>query len=52
MFYNWDLRGGQWLQFLHAIEATPEVKAQKAEIRKEVEEEAEFEIIDKDGTVS
>ena len=52
MFYNWDLRGGQWLQFLHAIEDPPEVKAQKAAVRKEVEEEAEFEIIDNDGTVS
>ena len=52
MFYNWDLRGGQWLQFLHAIEDPPEIKEQKEAIRKEVEEEAEFEIIDKDGTVS
>ena len=52
MFYNWDLRAGQWLQFLHAIEDSPEVKAQKAAVRKEVEEEAKFEIIDKDGTVS
>ena len=52
MFYNWKLRGGQWQQFLHAIEDSPEVKAQKEAIRKEVEEEAEFEIIEEDGTVS
>ena len=52
MFYNWRLRGGQWLQFLHAIEDSPEVREQKAAIRKEVEEEAEFEIIDEDGTAS
>jgi len=51
MFYNWDLRAGQWQQFLHAIEDTPEVKAQKESIRKDVEEEAEFEIIE-DGTTS
>ena len=51
MFYNWSLRGGQWQQFLHAIEDSPEVKEQKAAIRKEVEEEAEFEVIE-DGTVS
>ena len=52
MFYNWRLRGGQWQQFLHAIEDPPEVVEQKAAIRKEVEEEAEFEIVDEDGTVS
>ena len=52
MFYNWDLRGGQWQQFLHAIEDPPEVKVQKEAIRKEVEEEAQFEVIEKDGTVS
>jgi hypothetical protein len=52
MFYNWKLRGGQWQQFLHAIEDSPEVKAQKKAIRKEVEEEAEFEVIEEDGTVS
>jgi len=52
MFYNWRLRGGQWLQFLHAIEDPPEVKEQKAAIRKEVAEEAELEIINEDGTVS
>ena len=51
MFYNWDLRAGQWQQFLHAIEDTPEVKAQKESVRKDVEEEAEFEIIE-DGTTS
>ena len=51
MFYNWDLRGGQWLQFLHAIQDTPEVEQQKEAIRKEVEEEAEFEIIE-DGSAS
>ncbi len=51
MFYNWDLRSGQWQQFLHAIEDTPEVKAQKESVRKDVEEEAEFEIIE-DGTTS
>ena len=51
MFYNWDLRGGQWLQFLHAIQDTPEVEQQKEAIRKEVEEDAEFEIIE-DGTAS
>ena len=52
MFYNWRLRGGQWQQFLHAIEDPPEVKEQKAAIRKEVEEEAEFEVIEEDGTAS
>ena len=52
MFYNWKLRGGQWQQFLHAIEDSPEVKAQKEAIRKEVEDEAEFEIIEEDGTAS
>ena len=52
MFYNWNLRSGQWQQFLHAIEDPPEIKEQKEAIRKEVEEEAEFEIIDKDGTAS
>ena len=52
MFYNWRLRGGQWQQFLHAIEDPPEVKEQKAAIRKEVAEEAELEIINEDGTVS
>ena len=55
MFYNWDLRGGQWLQFLHAIQDTPEVQAQKEQIRKEVAEEidpSKIEIIDPDGTVS
>ena len=51
MFYNWDLRAGQWQQFLHAIEDPPDVIKQKADIRKEVEEEAEFEIIE-DGTAS
>ena len=51
MFYNWDLRAGQWQQFLHAIEDTPEVKAQKESVRKDVEQEAEFEIIE-DGTTS
>jgi len=51
MFYNWDLRSGQWQQFLHAIEDPPEVKAQKEAVRKEVEEEAEYEIIE-DGTTS
>ena len=51
MFYNWDLRSGQWQQFLHAIEDSPEVQAQKEAIRKEVEEEAEYEIIE-DGTAS
>ena len=43
MFYNWELRAGQWQQFLHAIEDSPVVKAEKEAIRKEVE---------KDGTVS
>ena len=52
MFYNWRLRGGQWQQFLHAIEDPPEVKEQKAAIRKEVAEEAELEIINEDGTAS
>ena len=54
MFYNWNLRGGQWQQFLHAIEDSPEVKKQKADIRKEVEEEAEaeYEMIEEDGTAS
>jgi len=52
MFYNWRLRGGQWQQFLHAIEDPPEVKEQKAAIRKEVEEDAEFEVIEEDGTAS
>jgi len=51
MFYNWSLRSGQWQQFLHAIEDPPEVKEQKAAIRKEVEEEAEYEIIE-DGSAS
>jgi glycosyltransferase involved in cell wall biosynthesis len=51
MFYNWDLRAGQWQQFLHAIEDPPEVKDQKEVIRKEVEEEIEYEIIE-DGTTS
>ena len=44
MFYNWRLRGGQWQQFLHAIEDPPEVVKQKADIRKEVEEEVKLEI--------
>ena len=52
MFYNWDLRSGQWQQFLHAIEDPPEVKEQKEAIRKEVQEEAEYEIIEEDGTTS
>ena len=52
MFYNWNLRSGQWQQFLHAIEDPPEIKEQKEAIRKEVEEEAEFEVIEKDGTAS
>jgi glycosyltransferase involved in cell wall biosynthesis len=52
MFYNWSLRGGQWQQFLHAIEDSPEVKAQKAAVRKELEDEAEYEMIEEDGTVS
>jgi glycosyltransferase involved in cell wall biosynthesis len=52
MFYNWSLRGGQWQQFLHAIEDSPEVKAQKAAVRKELEDEAEYEIIEEDGTAS
>lgn len=51
MFYNWDLRSGQWQQFLHAIEDSPEVKAEKEAVRKDVAEEAEFEIIE-DGTTS
>ena len=51
MFYNWNLRAGQWQQFLHAIEDTPEVAAEKEAVRKDVEEEAEFEIIE-DGTTS
>jgi len=51
MFYNWDLRGGQWQQFIHAIEDTPEVKAEKEAVREDVAEEAEFEIIE-DGTTS
>ena len=51
MFYNWDLRAGQWQQFLHAIEDPPDVKKQKADIRKEVEEETEYEIIE-DGATS
>ena len=50
MFYNWDLRSGQWQQFLHAIEDTPELKAQKESIRKDVEEETEYEIIEDDST--
>ena len=49
MFYNWDLRAGQWQQFLHAIEDTPEVKAQKEAVRKEVEEEPEYTIVEPDG---
>ena len=52
MFYNWSLRGGQWQQFLHAIEDPPEVKAQKAAVRKELEDEAEYEMIEEDGTAS
>ena len=52
MFYNWRLRGGQWQQFLHAIEDPPEVVKQKADIRKEVEEESKLEITNEDGTVS
>jgi glycosyltransferase involved in cell wall biosynthesis len=53
MFYNWSLRSGQWQQFLHAIEDGPEVKAQKEAVRKELENEAEYEIIEtNDGTVS
>ncbi len=44
MFYNWELRAGQWQQFLHAIEDPPALKAEKEAIRKEVEKE--------DGTVS
>ena len=52
MFYNWRLRGGQWQQFLHAIEDPPEVVKQKADIRKEVEEEVKLEITNEDGTVS
>jgi len=52
MFYNWNLRGGQWQQFLHAIEDSPEVKAQKAAVRKELEDEAEYEMIEEDGTTS
>ena len=52
MFYNWRLRGGQWQQFLHAIEDPPEVKEQKAAIRIEVAEEAELEIINEDRTAS
>jgi UDP-glucose:(glucosyl)LPS alpha-1,2-glucosyltransferase len=51
MFYNWDLRSGQWQQFLQAIEDTPEVNSQKEAIRKEVAEETEYEIIE-DGTTS
>ena len=52
MFYNWRLRGGQWQQFLHAIEDPPEVVKQKADIRKEVEEDSKLEITNEDGTVS
>jgi hypothetical protein len=52
MFYNWSLRGGQWQQFLHAIEDSPEVKAQKEAVRKEIEDEAEYEMIEEDGTTS
>jgi len=52
MFYNWSLRSGQWQQFLHAIEDSPEVKAQKAAVRKELEDEAEYEMIEEDGTAS
>ena len=51
MFYNWDLRAGQWRQFLHAIEDSPEVRAEKESVRKDVEESAEYEIIE-DGTTS
>jgi hypothetical protein len=40
MFYNWSLRGGQWQQFLHAIEQDLPVE--------EIEEEEEKE----DGTIS
>ena len=36
MFYNWSLRGGQWQQFLHAIEQ--ELPVEEVE---EVEEEEE-----------
>ena len=38
MFYNWSLRGGQWQQFLHAIDAPMETVEPKEE--------------DKDGTAS
>ena len=43
MFYNWSLRGGQWQQFLHAIEQ--ELPVEEVE---EVEEEEKTE----DGTTS
>jgi len=43
MFYNWDLRAGQWQQFLRAIEDTPEVQKQKEVIRKEVQEDGDSE---------
>jgi UDP-glucose:(glucosyl)LPS alpha-1,2-glucosyltransferase len=45
MFYNWDLRAGQWQQFLRAIEDTPEIQKQKEVIRKEVQEDDDSEDI-------
>ena len=49
MFYNWSLRGGQWQQFLHAIEQdlpVEEVEEEEVEVKEEVKEEKE------DGTTS
>ena len=57
MFYNWDLRTGQWRQFLHAIEQDelPESLMPEEDIEdvkevetKDVEEVKEVE----DGTTS
>ena len=48
MFYNWSLRGGQWQQFLHAIEQDIPIEEveEEVEVKEEVKEEKE------DGTTS
>ena len=44
MFYNWSLRGGQWQQFLHAIEQ--EIPVEEISVEEEEKKETE------DGTTS
>ena len=48
MFYNWSLRGGQWQQFLHAIENEQEF----IETLKEVESEVVDGELVEDGNAS